>query len=1303
MNPLKSPPPPSVSPRASRWSRALLVASFASIFSAASSQTNAQTTIFSENMGIPTANRTIAVHAAGTGTATFQNKDTLSFGTGDVTTSDVRTSSSSTTPTFSGGGNVFFTTSGSTNIGFSIEGINVANYTSLALSYGYRKESATVLPAFTVDFWNGTEWIAIANTSSTLFNETSASATGWYAAKVLNLPIAAQKDGLKIRFVKLGASTTSIRIDDVKLAGIQSTNPTITTASSLTSFSAEVAAASPSQSISVTGANLSEGILVTAPEKFEVSSDNITFGSSFSMSAAGGTAHVRMAASATEGEFSGNVEFSSAGAETKNVAVSGTVIAAGTPTFALTGATLTPFTALAGQVSTAQSFSMTGGNLTGSVTVTPPAGFEISSDGITFGSTALALVPTEGTLSQTVSVRIPAAASAGPLTGDITISSADLNPSLTVALSGTVTLPNLALTLSPSSLAENSGTPSVATVTIPFARSEDLTIGLSSGNTAAATVPATVVVSAGQTTATFDVTPVSNPSSFASNTAVITVSAINYNDRTATLTVTNVDVAPFTSISISSIETPYTQDFDGLGSVTISEAISGTVGEAAKLGAITSSSLNGWYATKIAGTGSIATELSASSGSGVSGYVYNFGASAASDRALGLLASNSNTMSIGALIKNDSAQAMTGLKFSFTAEFWKSSTTAQNTLTFEYGKVDGTSVTTSNFMNPATGASLFAAMNVTGPPAVTTNGPLDGNLTANQEVKTDVIVPMSLAPGETAFIRWKDLNDGGNDAGLAIDNMTITGLSSGIAAPEFSLVSGTYLTDQNVQFSNYASYGPGVDVFYTTDGSTPTSSSTLYNDATGIDLIAGDGSVTLKAIAIGASESLVSTGDYILPKDVANLTELRASATGATLYRVTGPATFTGGATFRNTKFFQDSGAGIQIDDNTAKIATIYTAGDSVTNLIGTLSFFEGQLQLAAYHDFGPGTAGTAPTPLSRTLATLTDADQAMLVTITGVTFQSAGSSFGVARTNTLIKDSSLADFTGVHRNIFAVSGTIPSGTNTVTGIVQKLVVSDVQTLTVGARSLSEIVFTGTPSLTLTATKTTLTEGAVPAEDEAQITVTRSGSTAEDLVVTLSESQAGALAIDIDGVPTVPDGAIYTYEDLPNTVTIPAGEASALVYGIAKNDTTYIGNRQVTLTATATGLETDTQVFDIVEDETAPTGSTFSGWAAENAGGQGPAGDFDGDGVANGVEYFFGASGSTITVNPGIVGGVISYPYDNTITGVTYKVFTTTNLTSWTDVTASTVVDGGFVKYTLPTGQSKIFVRLEVDVATAPN
>ncbi|WP_219928742.1 YDG domain-containing protein [Flavobacterium pallidum] len=72
-------------------------------------------------------------------------------------------------------------------------------------------------------------------------------------------------------------------------------------------------------------------------------------------------------------------------------------------------ATATAFTTTYGTASAAQTFSITGGALTANITATAPTGFEVASDGATYGATAT-FVQTAGNVSGTLSVRLAATA-----------------------------------------------------------------------------------------------------------------------------------------------------------------------------------------------------------------------------------------------------------------------------------------------------------------------------------------------------------------------------------------------------------------------------------------------------------------------------------------------------------------------------------------------------------------------------------------------------------------------------------------------------------------------------------------------------------------------------------------------------------------------------------------------------------------------------------------------------------------------------------------------------------------------------
>jgi hypothetical protein len=83
-----------------------------------------------------------------------------------------------------------------------------------------------------------------------------------------------------------------------------------------------------------------------------------------------------------------------------------------TPTATITGAaTTSAFTTTYGTESTPQSFSISGSNLTASITATAPTGFEVSNDGITYGSTKT-FTQSSGTASGTLRIRLKSNASA---------------------------------------------------------------------------------------------------------------------------------------------------------------------------------------------------------------------------------------------------------------------------------------------------------------------------------------------------------------------------------------------------------------------------------------------------------------------------------------------------------------------------------------------------------------------------------------------------------------------------------------------------------------------------------------------------------------------------------------------------------------------------------------------------------------------------------------------------------------------------------------------------------------------------
>jgi len=116
------------------------------------------------------------------------------------------------------------------------------------------------------------------------------------------------------------------------------------------------------------------------------------------------------------------------------------------PAIAVTGS-LEPFTTVSGTTSAAGSVAVSGAELLGDITATAPAGFEVSSDGVTFAGTAT-LPATGGAASGTLFVRVATSAAAGSLTGNVQLTS----PSATrvdVPVSATVAAAPLSLPYGP--------------------------------------------------------------------------------------------------------------------------------------------------------------------------------------------------------------------------------------------------------------------------------------------------------------------------------------------------------------------------------------------------------------------------------------------------------------------------------------------------------------------------------------------------------------------------------------------------------------------------------------------------------------------------------------------------------------------------------------------------------------------------------------------------------------------------------------------------------------------------------------
>ena len=224
------------------------------------------------------------------------------------------------------------------------------------------------------------------------------------------------------------------------------------TPAALSGFSANFGTNSSAQNINVSGSALTGDISLSAPAGYEMArlgTGLTNFGTSLTLSrsnnaVAATSIAVRLATNAPSGPRLGDLVVSTDNTTNRIVRLSGTVV----PALGVSTNRLAAFSARVSTVSAPQSFTVSGGGLPGNVSVSVPAGFELSVDGVNFAASALSLVPQSGTLNQSIAVRLAASPTPVSRLGNVTVSASTglanpANVSRTVAVSGTVTIPAL--------------------------------------------------------------------------------------------------------------------------------------------------------------------------------------------------------------------------------------------------------------------------------------------------------------------------------------------------------------------------------------------------------------------------------------------------------------------------------------------------------------------------------------------------------------------------------------------------------------------------------------------------------------------------------------------------------------------------------------------------------------------------------------------------------------------------------------------------------------------------------------------
>jgi autotransporter-associated beta strand protein len=191
---------------------------------------------------------------------------------------------------------------------------------------------------------------------------------------------------------------------------------------------------------------------------------------------------------------------------------------------------------------------------------------------------------------------------------------------------------------------------------------------------------------------------------------------------------------------------------------------------------------SGWDGARLGGTGT-SMPFNVDNGTSTQGALYSYGPTGSTDRAIGSIASGTNIGAFGLELVNNTGATISSVDVSYLGEFWRSGQSL-NTLNFFYQV--GTSGS-GNYLSD-TNDIPFSALNLVGPPGVASNGQLDG--TMNNATFSSTIANLNWTSGTSLYLAWRDTNDSGNDAGLAVDNFSLTPHAL-VAAPTWTGGSST--------------------------------------------------------------------------------------------------------------------------------------------------------------------------------------------------------------------------------------------------------------------------------------------------------------------------------------------------------------------------------------------------------------------------------------------------------------------------------------------------------------------------------
>jgi Chitobiase/beta-hexosaminidase C-terminal domain len=442
--------------------------------------------------------------------------------------------------------------------------------------------------------------------------------------------------------------------------------------------------------------------------------------------------------------------------------------------------------------------------------------------------------------------------------------------------------------------------------------------------------------------------------------------------------------------------------------------------------------------------------------------------------------------------------------------------------------VDNLTAATAPVQNPTTTTNIYTILNDGGctatPPTVTfaVTGTAASAFSAATTGTCTATTTLS-STGGAAFattLTFTPTAVGTNSATLtATDSLNNTGVAAAsgagtpappAATPAFSVVAGTYTTVQTVTITDTST---AASIYYTTDGSTPTSSSTLYT----------------APITVGVTETLnaIATGNGFATSPVATA-----------LYTVNLPAAAT--PTFSVAAGTYTTAQTVSIADTSTGVLIYYTTdGSTPGNGTGTSVLYGGPITVSSTE-----TINAIAVPSSATVSFTNSAVATALYTV-NLPVAATPTFLPAAGTYEAVQTVTIADATAGAAIYYTTDGSMPmvgSGTAVpYSGSIQVAATETINAIAVATNYSNSAMATAAYTITLPAPALTITSS------DSTVTATAGGTGTVTLTITANAAFNGTMGFACSGF--LPIGATCAFS--PTSLTVLAGANSTTTLTVA--------------------------------------------------------------------------------------------------------------------------------------------------------